>query len=62
MLSCVDVKMIGSEAVPLALRVAPLATIKAEAKEPVPEEPLMIVPGLIVKVAPAGTTTFWFNY
>ena len=48
MLSAVDVKMIGSFADPFAFRVPPLAIIKAEAKEPVPEEPLIIVPGLIV--------------
>ena len=61
MLSEVDVKIIGSEGVPTAFIIPPLATIKAEAKDPVPGDPFIIVPSWIVKVTPASTTTFWFN-
>ena len=50
-------KTIGFEAVPSANNLPPLAIIRTEARDPVPEVPLMIVPGSIVSVIPSGITT-----
>ena len=61
MLSDDEVKTIGFEGVPTALIFAPLAMIKADAKDPVPGVPLIIVPSSIVRVTPASTTTFWLS-
>ena len=58
MLSLVEVKIIGALGVPTALIWAPLATIKAEARDPVPGVPLMIVPASMVRITPVSTTTF----
>ena len=59
--SAIDVKIIGASAVPSAIILAPLATTSAVAFTPVPASPLMIVPGQIVKVAPASTDTLLPN-
>ena len=61
MLSDDEVKTIGFDGVPTAFILAPLATINAEANDPVPGVPLIIVPSCIVRVAPASTTTFWLS-
>ena len=50
MLSLVEVNIIGDAAVPIALILEPLAIIKAEANEPVPGEPFIIVPSSMVNV------------
>ena len=50
-------KTIGFEAVPSANNLPPLAITRTEARDPVPEVPLMIVPGSIVSVIPSGITT-----
>ena len=60
-LSITEVKMIGWLAVPSAMIFAPLEMISADAKEPVPVLPLMMVPGCIVSVALFSTTTFPAN-
>ena len=57
-LSLVEVNMMGCVGVPTALIFEPRAMIKAEARDPVPGEPLIIVPSCIVSVAPLSTTTF----
>ena len=61
MLSLVEVNMIGEAAVPTAFIFPPLATINAEAKDPVPALPLIIVPASMVKVTPSCTTTLLSN-
>ena len=53
--SAIEVKIIGEEAVPTALILAPLAITNAVAFAPVPAWPLMIVPASMVKVAPLVT-------
>ena len=54
-LSVVDVKTIGAEAVPTAFIFPPMPTISAEDRDPVPGEPFIIVPASIVKVTPSAT-------
>jgi len=56
-----EVKIIGWLAVPCAIIFPPRATISAEAKEPLPSFPLIIVPACMVSVMPSGTTTFPFK-
>ena len=47
----------GASAVPSAMIVPPLATIKVEASAPVPAAALIIVPAGMVKVTPSTTET-----
>ena len=62
MLSTSDVKIIGCCGVPCAFILPPLAIINAVALAPVPEFPLIIVPGSIVSVTPSSTDVLPAKY
>lgn len=60
-LSAIEVKIIGLSAVPTAFNLPPLATISADANDPEPSFPLIMVPASMVSVTPSLTTTFPFK-